>query len=246
VSRRVVGCVPFRQVLNDEAPTLSTSSSLPKYFLWWSQHSPSLLYPSQQAVFGVVDSVQGNVGLLASDFDFAPPSYKRPNPLQPHPLTAVVNDARQLPAQRMVGSSKGERGSLRSPSLSWKENVRLAVAGFDAGLSRAGRTRGRRWGRGGLSRDLMEVSLQQCEEGREESSVYVLEEPLLEAVWSRVSFGQGVKDSVANSEEDHIWHPGMLRRWIWNQGSVLALRGNRRQKRRQISLQPALCCIDLL
>ena len=38
--------------------------------------------------------------------------------------------------------------------------------------------------------------------------MYVLEAPLLETVCSKASFGQGVEGSVANSEEDHIWHPG--------------------------------------
>ena len=42
-------------------------------------------------------------------------------------------------------------------------------------------------------------SLRQCE-GREESSIYVLEAPLLEPVWSKVSWVQEVKDSVANDE----------------------------------------------
>jgi len=61
-------------------------------------------------------------------------------------------------------------------------------------------------------------SLWQYEEGWEEPPIYVLEELLLEAVWSNVSFGQRVKDSVANYEEGHIWHPGMSRRGVWEPG----------------------------
>jgi hypothetical protein len=46
--------------------------------------------------------------------------------------------------------------------------------------------------------------LWQCGEGREELSIYVLEAPLSEAVWSK-AFCQGVEGSVAISEKDHFW-----------------------------------------